>query len=78
VTTVAARRAAVVEARDRHAGLSERRACLYVGASISSHRYRSVRAPEEALRGHPVTLTLDRPSLLGRHWFAPCRGAPAY
>jgi putative transposase len=51
VTTVAARRAAVVEARNRHAGLSERRACRYVGASASSHRYRSVRLPDAALRG---------------------------
>lgn len=51
MTTVAARRAAVVEARDRHAGLSERRACQFVGAAYSSHRYRSVRLPDEALRG---------------------------
>jgi len=51
VTTVAARRAAVVEARNRHAGLSERRACRFVGVGASSHRYRSVRFPDTALRG---------------------------
>lgn len=51
MTTVAARRAAVVEARDRHAGLSERRACRFVGARPSSHRYRSVRLPDDGLRG---------------------------
>lgn len=51
MTTVAARRAAVVEARNRHAGLSERRACRFVGTRASSHRYRSVRLPDGALRG---------------------------
>ena len=73
MTTVAARRSAVVEARSRFAGLSERRACMYLGVPLSSHRYRSVRRPDtplrEALRevagryvrwGFPMLLTLLR------------------
>lgn len=50
MTTVAARRAAVVEARSRFAGLSERRACRFVSAPLSSQRYRSVRRPDTPLR----------------------------
>ena len=50
MTTVAARRAAVVEARAHFAGLSERRACRFVGAPVSSQRYRSVRRPDTPLR----------------------------
>ena len=50
MTTVAARRAAVGEARTRFAGLSERRACRFIGAPLSSHRYRSVRKPDTELR----------------------------
>jgi putative transposase len=48
--TVAARRAVVAEARERHAGLSERRACRFVGTAVSRQRYRSVRAPDTELR----------------------------
>jgi len=60
VTTAAARRAAVAEARSRYAGLSERRGCRFVGASLSSQRYRSRRAPELELRARLHTLALER------------------
>jgi len=70
---VAARRAAVAQAPRRFAGLSERRACRFLGAPTSNHRYRSVRRPDTALRdalkevagrrarwGFPMLLTLLR------------------
>jgi putative transposase len=39
-----------VQSRTDFAGLSQRRACRYVGVALSSQRYRSVRAPDTALR----------------------------
>ena len=36
--------------RLRHAGVSERRACGYLGTARSSQRYRSLRPPQEELR----------------------------
>jgi putative transposase len=73
VTTVAAGRSAVVQVRARFAGLSERRACKYLGTPLSSQRFRSVRTPDTAVRtrlkelagqyvrwGLPMLLTLLR------------------
>jgi putative transposase len=60
VTTAAARRAAVEQARSHHAGLSERRACRFVGCALSSQRYRSLRPPQEALRQRLRELALER------------------
>lgn len=58
--TAAARRAAVLEARTRHAGLSERRACCSLGVALSSQRYRSRRPPQEALCQRLRELAIER------------------
>src|SRR5262249_40586905 len=60
LTTVAARRAAVAEARTHHAGLSERSACRALGVAYSSQRYRSRRPPQEGLRQRLCELALQR------------------
>jgi putative transposase len=57
---VSARRAAVVEARTRHAGVSERHACVLVGCALSSQRYRSRRPPQAELRARLHALALER------------------
>ena len=58
--TAAVRRAAVEEARVRYAGLSERRACRFVGAPLSSQRYRTVRPPALELRARLRALAEER------------------
>src|SRR5262245_7536351 len=60
LTTVSARRAAVVEARGRHAGVSARHACALVGCALSSQRYRSRRPPQAELRARLHALALER------------------
>ena len=60
MTTAAARRAAVANARSQHAGLSERGACRYLGAPLSSQRYRSRRASQEPRRQRLRELALGR------------------
>src|SRR5207249_2260211 len=60
LTTVAARRAAVAEARSRHAGISERHTCALVGCALSSQRYRSRRPPQAALRARLHALAVER------------------
>jgi putative transposase len=58
--TVAARRTAVAEARIHHAGLSERRACRFIGCAASSQRYRSRRPRREGLRARLKELAHER------------------
>lgn len=60
MTTVAARRAAVVEARTRHAGVSERYACSCLGVALSSQRYRPRRPPRHELRARLRELAQER------------------
>src|SRR5262249_47078800 len=60
LTTVAARRAAVAEARARHAGLSERHACALVGCPLASQRYRSCRPEQAELRSRLHALAIER------------------
>lgn len=57
---MADRRAAVVEVRARHAGISERRACFLAGCPLSSQRYRSRREPQAELRARLHALALER------------------
>jgi putative transposase len=57
---VAGRRAAVVEVRGRHAGISERHACALIGCALSSQRYRSRREPQAGLRARLHELALER------------------
>ena len=49
-----------MEARTRHAGLSERRACTVLGSPLSSQRNRSRRDPREALRSRLRELAHER------------------
>jgi len=49
-----------VEARGRHAGVSERHACALVGCALSSQRYRSRRPPQAELRARLHALALER------------------
>jgi putative transposase len=49
-----------VEARSRHAGISERHACTLVGCALSSQRYRSRRPAETELRARLHTLAVER------------------
>jgi putative transposase len=58
--TVAARRAAVAEARSRHPEVSERQACRVIGCALSSQRYRSRRDPRPALRSRLRELAHER------------------
>ena len=58
--TVAARRAAVAEARSRHPRISERHACRVIGCALSSQRYRSRRDPRPELRSRLRTLAHER------------------
>lgn len=60
MTTAAARRAVVEEARVAHAGLSERRACRFFGHAPSSQRYRSRRPAETELRARLRELAVER------------------
>jgi putative transposase len=57
---VAGRRAAVVELRERHAGISERHACGLVGCALSSQRYRSRRPAQAELRARLKALAVER------------------
>jgi len=57
--TPAARRAAVTLARDAH-GISERRACLILGADRSAVRYRRRRADDTAIRARLKALAAER------------------
>jgi putative transposase len=58
--TAAVRRAAVAEARRTFAGVSERRACRFLGHALSSQRYRSVRPAQEPLRERLRELATER------------------
>lgn len=58
--TVAARRAAVAEARSRHPEISERHACRTIGCALSSQRYRSRRDPRPELRSRLRELAHER------------------
>jgi putative transposase len=58
--TVAARRAAVAEARSRHPQVSERHACRVIGCALSSQRYRSRRDPRLELRSRLRVLAHER------------------
>jgi len=58
--TVAARRAAVAEARSRHPEVSERHACRVIGCALSSQRYRSRRDPRPELRSRLRELAHER------------------
>jgi putative transposase len=58
--TVAARRAAVAEARGRHPEISERHACRMIGCALSSQRYRSRRDPRPGLRSRLRALAHER------------------
>ncbi len=59
MVTPAARRSAVVAAREAH-GLSERRACVILGADRSMARYRSRRADDAAARSRLRALAAER------------------
>jgi putative transposase len=58
--TVAARRAAVAEAKSRHPEISERHACRMIGCALSSQRYRSRRDPRPELRSRLRALAHER------------------
>lgn len=57
--TAAARRRVVTRAREA-AGLSERRACRFLGVARSTVQYRSIRAPDEELRARLKDLAEER------------------
>lgn len=60
MVTAEQRRTAVTEATIS-AGISERRACRYMGFARSSHRYRTRRPPRRELRERLHTLAILRP-----------------